>query len=111
MPDQPTRAHAHGRAMERILVALDAHDREEAFEITRDVEEMMSLVQLLTPDLPPVLLNSMREATIMRAAQQVVKAQARRRDIRSFLGTWSIRRVPSSIIPLFMFPSLAETSQ
>ena len=92
-------------------MALDAHDREEVFEITRDVEDMMSLVQLLTPDLPPVLLNSMREAAIMRAAQQVVKAQARRRDIHSFSGAWSISRVPSSIVPLFRFPSLAETSQ
>ena len=111
MPGQLIRTHAHGCTMERILVALDAHDREEVFEITRDVEDMMSLVQLLTPDLPPVLLRSMREAAIMRAAEQVVRAQARRRDIHSFLGTWSIRRVPSSIIPSSMFPSSAETSQ
>ena len=90
-------------------MTLDFCDREETFEVTRDVEEMMSLT--LAPDLPPVLLESMREAAIMRAAQQVVKAQARRRDIHSFSGAWSISRVPSSIVPLFRFPSLAETSQ
>ena len=90
-------------------MALDAHDRQEVFEITRDVEDMMT--QLLTPGLPPVLLHSMREAAIMRAAKQVIKAQARRRDIHSFLGEWSVGRVPSSDIPVFRFPSLAETSQ
>ena len=90
-------------------MALDAHDRQEVFEITRDVEDMMT--QLLTPGLPPVLLHSMREAAIMREAKQVIKAQARRRDIHSFLGEWSVGRVPSSNIPSFRFPSLAETSQ
>ena len=95
--------------MERIFVALNAHDRQEVFEITRDVEETMT--QLSTPGLPPVLLHAMREAAITRAVKQVIKAQARRRDIHSFLGEWSIGRVPSSNIPSVRFPSLAETSQ
>ena len=90
-------------------MALNAHDHQEVFEVTRDVEETMS--QLSTPGLPPGLLHAMREAAITRAVKQVIKAQARRRDIYSFLGEWSIGRVPSSNIPSVRFPSLAETSQ
>ena len=89
-------------------MTLDFCDREETFEVTRDVEEVMSLT--LAPDLPPVLLESVREAAIMRAARQVVEAQARRRDIHLLSRVMVISRVPSSIVPLHRFPSLAETS-
>ena len=94
---------------ERVFVVLDARDREEAFEVTRDVDDMMSLVRLLTPDLPPALAHAMREAAIVRAAEQVVLAQARRGDISSFTGVWYTSRVPSSgdaASPSIMFPSL-----
>ena len=89
---------------ERVFVVLDACDREEAF-----VDDMMSLVRLLTPDLPPALAHAMREAAIVRAAEQVVLAQARRGDISSFTGVWYTSRVPSSgdaASPSIMFPSL-----
>ena len=89
---------------ERVFVVLDACDREEAF-----VDDMMSLVRLLTPDLPPALAHAMREAAIVRAAEQVVLAQARRGDISSFTGVWYTNRVPSSgdaASPSIMFPSL-----
>ena len=94
---------------ERVFVVLDAHDREEVFEVTRDVDDAMSLVRLLTPDLPHMLARSMREAAIVRAAEQVVREQARRRDISSFSGIWYTSRVPSSChsaSPSIMFPSL-----
>ena len=89
-------------------MTLDFCDREETFEVTRDVEEVMSLT--LTPGLPLMLLESVREAAIMRAARQVVKAQARRKDIHLLSRIMVISRVPPSIIPLDRFPSLAETS-
>ena len=71
---------------ERVFVVLDARDREEVFEVTRDVDDMVSLVRLLTPDLPPVLARSMREAAIVKAAERVVRTQARRGDSSSFTG-------------------------
>ena len=94
--------------MERLLVTLDFGEREETFEVTRDVEEVMSLT--MAPGLPLVLLESVREAAIMRAARQVIKAQAQRKDIHLLSRIMVISRVPSSIIPLDRFPSLAETS-
>ena len=96
---------------ERVFVVLDAHDREEVFEVTREVNDIMSLVQLLTPDLPPALTRPMREAAIVKAAEQVVRAQARRGDISSFTGVWYTSRVPPSAdaaSPSVMFPSVEE---
>ena len=90
-------------------MALNAHDRQEVFEVTKDVEE--TVTQLSAPGLSPVLLHAMKEAAITKAAKQVLKAQTKRRDVHSFLGEWSVGRVPSSNIPAFRFPSLAETSQ
>ena len=78
--------------MERIFVVFDAHDREEEFELTQAVNDMMSLVQLLAPDLSPMLIHPMREAAIVRAAEQVARAQRRRGNISS---PWFIRRVTS----------------
>ena len=95
--------------MERIFVALKAHDRQEVFEVTRDVEE--TVTQLSTPGVPPVLLHAMKEAAITRAARQILGAQTTRSDIHSFVGEWSVGRVLSSSIPVFRFPSLAETSR
>ena len=97
---------------ERVFVVLDAHDREEAFEITWDVNYRMSLAQSQTSDLPPTLAYAMRKAAVMRAAEQVVWRQAGRRDIKSFTGIWYTRRVPASFhstIPSTMFPSAEET--
>ena len=90
-------------------MALNAHDRQEVFEVTRDVEE--TVTQLSTPGVPPVLLHAMREAAITKAARQILGAQTKRGDVHSFVGEWSVGRVPSSNIPVFRFPSLAETSQ
>ena len=95
--------------MERIFVALNARDRQEVFEVTRDVEE--TVTQLSTPGVPPALLHAMEEAAITRAARQILRAQSTRSDIHSFVGEWSVGRVLASSIPVFRFPSLAETSQ
>ena len=96
---------------EKVFVVLDHHDREEAFEVTQEVNDMMSLVQLLTPDLPPALTRSMREAAIVRVAERVVRTQAERGDISSFTGVWYTSRVPLSAdaaSPSVMSPSLEE---
>ena len=90
-------------------MALNAHDRQEVFEVTRDVEE--TVTQLSTPGVPPVLLHAMREAAITKAARQILRAQTKRGDVHSFVGEWSVGRVLASSIPVFRFPSLAETSQ
>ena len=89
-------------------MTLDFGDHEETYDVTRDVEEVVSLAR--TPGLPLVLLESVREAAIMRAARQVVKAQGRRKDFHLLSRIMVISRVPPSIIPLDRFPSLAETS-
>ena len=90
-------------------MALNAHDRQEVFEVIRDVEE--TVTQLSTPGVPPALLHAMEEAAITRAARQTLKAQSTRSGIHSFVGEWSAGRVLASSIPVFRFPSLAETSQ
>ena len=95
--------------MERIFVALNAYDRQEVFEVTKDVEE--AVTQLSTPGAPPALLRAMKEAAIARAARRILRAQSTRGDIHSFVGEWSVGRVLASSIPVFRFPSLAETSQ
>ena len=69
--------------MERIFMVFDAHDREEEFELTQAVNDMMSLVQLLAPDLSPMLIHPMREAAIVKAAEQVARAQQRRGNTSS----------------------------
>ena len=79
--------------MERIFVVFDAHDREEEFELTRAVNDMMSLAQLLAPGLSSMLIHPMREAAIVRAAKQVARAQQRRGNTSS---PWCIKRVPFS---------------
>ena len=96
---------------ERVFVVLDARDREEVFDVTRDVDDWMSLVQLLTPDLPPELMCSMKKSVIVRAAEQIVRDQARRGDISSFTGIWYTSRVPRSdhaASPSITSPSLEE---
>ena len=79
---------------ERVFVVLDAHDRKEVFEITRKVNDAVSLAQLLTPDLPTMLARSVREAAITRTAERVVRERTRRSDTNAFSGIWYISRIP-----------------
>ena len=90
-------------------MALNADDRQEVFEVTKGVEEAMT--RLSSPGAPPALLHAMKEAAIARAARQILRAQSARSDIHSFGGKWPAGRVLASSIPVFRFPSLAETSQ
>ena len=97
---------------EKVFVVLDHHDREEAFEVTQEVNDWMALVQLLTPDLPPALTRSMREAVIVKAAERVVRTQARRGDMSTFTGVWYTSRVPpltEAASPSVMFPAMEES--
>ena len=74
-------------------MVFDAHDREEEFEVTQAVNDMMSLAQLLAPGLSSMLFHPRREAAIAEAAEQVAGAQQRRGNTSS---PWCIRRVPFS---------------
>ena len=97
---------------EKVFVVLDHDDREEAFEVTREVDDWMALVQLLAPGLPPALTRSMREAAIVQAAERIVRTQARRGDVSTFTGMWYTSRVPpltEAASPLVMFPTMEES--
>ena len=74
-------------------MVFDAHDHEEEFEVTQAINDMMSLAPLLAPGLSSMPFHPMREAAIVKAAEQVARAQQRRGNTSS---PWRIRRVPFS---------------
>ena len=97
---------------EKVFVVLDHDGREEAFEVTRKVDNWMALVGLLSPDLPPSLTSSMREAAIRKAAEQLVRKQARRGNRSTFTGIWYTSRVPpltEAASPSVGFPATEES--